>query len=553
MDTLSARFVEAATVGGEVTFVSGDEHTTLPWAELHENARGIAAALQSRGIGIGDHVALLGPTTRELVTTMQGIWLAGATMVCLPLPMRLASIEEFVDQTRTRVAKADACLLVVDPQLAEFVVDQPGDPDRVNLDDLMVEASGRASEWVVPAVGPDDLAIIQFTSGSTSEPKGVMLPHRVILANLDGAISVGNLDLDNDVFVSWLPLYHDMGLVGLLLIPMLTGARLVLGAPQDFTARPSRWMQWMHDYRGTVTAGPNFAWALVARSLRRANEVLDLSPLRIALNGAEPVDPLSVRTLLEAGERHGMSPGSVFPAFGMAELAIAGTFPPVGRGLRTDCVDLQSIEVDRFAQAVEVGSEGAREFVVLGSPIPGLEIRIVDPATAEPRDERQVGELEFRGTSVTSGYYRNPDATEQMFRDGWLRTGDLAYMLDGELVLCGRIKDVIIVGGRNIFPEDVERSVAKVDGVRPGNVIAFGVDGKRGHEAMIVVAEVKGDATDALIRNIREAARAVSGLPPGDVVLVPAGTLPKTSSGKLQRSLCRERYLDESLPVLAPE
>jgi fatty-acyl-CoA synthase len=222
MDTLSARFVEAATVGGEVTFVSGDEHTTLPWAEVHENARGIAAALQSRGIGIGDHVALLGPTTRELVTTMQGIWLAGATMVCLPLPMRLASIEEFVDQTRTRVAKADACLLVVDPQLAEFVVDQPGDPDRVNLDDLMAEASGRASEWVVPAVGPDDLAIIQFTSGSTSEPKGVMLPHRVILANLDGAISVGNLDLDNDVFVSWLPLYHDMGLVGLLLIPPVT-------------------------------------------------------------------------------------------------------------------------------------------------------------------------------------------------------------------------------------------------------------------------------------------------------------------------------------------
>jgi fatty-acyl-CoA synthase len=177
----------------------------------------------------------------------------------------------------------------------------------------------------------------------------------------------------------------------------------------------------------------------------------------------------------------------------------------------------------------------------------------VDPSTAEPRDERQVGELEFRGTSVTSGYYRNPEATEQMFRDGWLRTGDLAYMLDGDLVLCGRIKDVIIVGGRNIFPEDVERSVAKVDGVRPGNVIAFGVDGKRGHEAMIVVAEVKGDATDALIRNIREAARAVSGLPPGDVVLVPAGTLPKTSSGKLQRSLCRERYLNESLPVLAPE
>lgn len=551
MDTLTARFEKAATVGGEVTFVSGDDHVTVGWAQLHEDAKSVAAALQARGIEPGDHVALLGPTTRELVTTMQGIWLAGATMVCLPLPMRLASIEEFVNQTRTRVSKADAKLLVVDPQLAEFVVDQPGDPDRTNLDELTAEAATLSPEaWVRPDDDPDALAIIQFTSGSTSEPKGVTLPHHVILANLDGACEVGSLDLDNDVFVSWLPLYHDMGLVGLLLIPMTSGARLVLGAPQDFTARPSRWMQWIHDYRGTVTAGPNFSWALVARGLTRAKEVLDLSCLRIALNGAEPVDPAGVQALLEAGERHGMSAGSVFPAFGMAEVAIAGTFPNVGQGLRTDPIDLQTLEQERFAAPADPDAPGTRSFVVLGRPIPGLEIRVVDPATAEPLGARQVGELEIRGTSVTPGYYKNPEATAEMFRDGWLRTGDLSYLLDGELVLCGRIKDVIIVGGRNIFPEDVERSVATVDGVRPGNVIAFGIDGRRGQEAMVVVAEIKGDPSDDLTRNVREAARSVSGLPPSDVVLVPAGTLPKTSSGKLQRSLCRQRFLDDTLSLI---
>lgn len=550
MSTLTERFVSAATVGGEVTFISGDDHLTVPWAEVHDDAKGVAAALQARGVQPGDRIALLGPTSRHLVTTMQGIWLAGATMVCLPLPMRLASIEEFVDQTRSRVHKAEARMLVVDPQLAEFVVSQPGDPEQVGLDELWEASRGQASAWDRPPDDPDALAIIQFTSGSTSEPKGVMLPHHVILANLDGAIEVGSLDLDNDVFVSWLPLYHDMGLVGLLLIPMITGARLVLGAPQDFTARPARWMQWMHDYRGSVTAGPNFAWALVARSLRRAKEELDLSSLRIALNGAEPIDPTSVRSLLESGERHGMSPGSVFPAFGMAEVAIAGTFPEVGQGLRTDVVDLGAIESERYAAPAELDDEGAREFVLLGKPIPGLEIRIVHPDTAEPLADREVGELEIRGTSVTPGYFRNPEATAEMFRDGWLRTGDLAYQLDGELVLCGRIKDVIIVGGRNIFPEDVERAVAKVEGVRPGNVIAFGAAGRRGAEAMVVVAEVKADADDELIRHIREAARAVSGLPPSDVVLVGAGTLPKTSSGKLQRSLCRQRYLDEALEPL---
>ncbi|MCC5951940.1 MAG: AMP-binding protein [Acidimicrobiia bacterium] len=553
MDTLTERIQAAAEHASSITFVSGDAQVTLPWAQLHDEARGVAAALAAEGVRPGDHVALLGPTTRELVTTIQAIWLAGATVVALPLPMRLASIEEFVAQTRERIARADVRLLVIDPQLSAFVEPEEGDPARIELDALATEGArlGGAA-WSMPAQDPNSLAILQFTSGSTSEPKGVMLPHHTILANLDAIAERGKLDLDNDCFVSWLPLYHDMGLVGLLGLPMISGTRMVLGAPQDFTGRPSRWMEWISEHAGTVTAGPNFAWALAARSLRRSKETLDLSHLRVALNGAEPIDPTSVRELIDAGARHGLRPGAIFPAFGMAEVAIAGTFPDPMAGLRTDPVDRGVLENERYAAPAPVGGERTREFALLGRPMAGLEMRVVDPATGHELADREVGELELRGTSVTPGYYRNAEATEAMFRDGWLRTGDLAYTLGAELVLCGRIKDVIIVGGRNIFPEDVERAAAAVEGVRPGNVIAFGVEGRRGAEAFAVVAEIKGESNDVLQREVHDRVRDACGHPPHDVVLVPAGTLPKTSSGKLQRSLCRQRYLDGTLePVNA--
>ncbi|MEZ5144406.1 MAG: fatty acyl-AMP ligase [Acidimicrobiales bacterium] len=536
------RIEEAAQSGASITFMSGDTGVTVPWSQLHDEAKALATALQVRGIGPGDHVALLGPTSRPLVTMIQATWLAGATVMVLPLPMRLASIEEFVHQTRVRVIKGDTSLLVIDDQLAEFISPEPGDPPTASFDELAGEAAtvGTAS-WRRPPEDPERLAILQFTSGSTSEPKGVMLPDRVLCANLDAAVEAGDLQ-DDDVFISWLPLYHDMGLVGMLSIPMTIGRGLVLGAPQDFLARPLRWLEWMSDHRGTVTAGPNFSWVLATRALRRA-EGLDLSSMRIALNGAEPVDPRSVEAFCAAAAPFGFRPEAVFPAFGMAELAIAGTFPVPLTGLRTDPVDRRVLEGERLAVPAEPGAEGTREFVRLGRAVPGLEIRVVDPDSGSELGAREVGELEIRGTSVTTGYYKNPDATAALFRDGWLRTGDLAYLLDGELVLCGRIKDVIILGGRNVFPEDIERAVATVDGVRPGNIIAFGVEGNKGHERVVVVAEAKGDDHDAIRHEVHHRAMEVSGVPPHEIVLVSPGTLPKTSSGKLQRSLCRQRFL----------
>jgi fatty-acyl-CoA synthase len=553
MQTLEMRIEAAASVGGTVTFMSGDTGDSLPWAQLHSEARAVAAALQQRGVKVGDHVALLGPTTRDLVTGIQATWLAGATLMVLPLPMRMGSIDDFISQTRSRLTRGDVDLLLIDPQLADFLVAEPTDPPTVRLD-VMVEEGRQvgADAWVRPDGDPERLAILQFTSGSTSEPKGVMLPHRAVCANVDGMIAIGGWDTSVDVMVSWLPLYHDMGLVGMLIIPMTTGASLVLGAPQDFMAKPLRWMQWLSDHKGTTTAGPNFSWSLATRALRRA-EGLDLSPLRIGLNGAEPVDPESVRAFIEQGARFGMRPGAVFPAFGMAEVSIAGTFPPALAGLRTDVVDGRAVEHERYAAPAEIDSDGAREFALLGKAIPGLDIRIVDPETGQAHKDREVGELEIRGTSLTTGYYNNPEATDAGFRGEWLRTGDLAYLIDGELVLCGRIKDIIILGGRNVFPDDIERAVGAIEGVRIGNVVAVGVDkGRGGKEVVVVLAEVKSDDYDLIRKQAHHRAMDVSGVPPHDVVLLRAGTLPKTSSGKLQRSLAKQRYLAGELEVAVP-
>lgn len=552
--TLLDRIEKAAGKSGSVTFVVGGGEDRVPWRQLHEEARDVATMLQSMGIRPGQHVSILAPTSRALVTAMQACWLAGATLIVLPLPMRLASLEEFTEQTKSRVANAHTDLLIVDADLAPFLgdaVDAADAPPVALLQDLVAKAASNGSAaYERPSVQPDDLAILQFTSGSTSDPKGVMIPHRIICANHDAMIDRARMT-DADVLVSWLPLYHDMGLVGLLLLGMAQGVELVLAAPQDFLGDPGRWMEWIAKYGGTATAGPNFSWVLAARALRLRKEPLDLSSLRIALNGAEPVDPATVRTFVEAGARHRLHPGAVFPAFGMAEVAIGGTFPEPLAGLRTDLVDGRVLEHESYAApAASAVGDNVRELVKLGRVLDGMELRIVDPETGDRRGEREVGELEIRGSSVTPGYYNNPEATEALFRDGWLRTGDLAYLVDGDLVICGRIKDVIIVGGRNVYPQDVERAVAEVDGVRAGNVIAFGVAGRHNKETLVVVAETKLADREALTSAVHHKVRESVGLPVKDVVLVAPGSLPKTSSGKLQRALCKQRYLAEELQLV---
>ena len=558
MTSLCSRLEAGAGGPGAVTFVgaaAGDRGThRVGWDELHADARAMAAALQARGVAPGAHVALVGTTSRPFVTALQATWLAGATVVALPLPMRLGSIEEFVDQTRARVEHADAAVVVVDPELAEFLDPPPAGAPVVTLDVLATEAPRIGPEALDrPADDPERLAVLQFTSGSTAEPKGVMLPDRCLVANVDAIASALGISAA-DRAVSWLPLYHDMGLIGMLMTPMLTGFELVLGAPTDFLGSPECWLQWISEYRGTITAGPNFAYALAARALRRSGP-LDLSSWRLALNGAEPVDPTAVETFCAAAAPHGFAATSAFPVFGMAEATLAVTFPAIGGGMQVDHVDRVALETERYAAPAAGGTAESRRLAVLGRPLEGFELRICDPETGDRLRDREVGELELRGPSITPGYYQNAAATDAAFHDGWFRTGDLAYLVEGQLVVCGRLKDMIIVGGRNVFPEDVERAAGAVDGVRAGNVIAFGSDRRRGRgrgkEAIIVVAETRADDDTEPVRDaVKNRVTDAVGVPPVEVVLVRPGSLPKTSSGKLQRSLCRDRYhADELEPV----
>ncbi|MEY4224512.1 MAG: hypothetical protein RIS33_1446 [Actinomycetota bacterium] len=552
-----ARLERAADAPTGVRFVGAsvkpaDGPDFIAWRQIHDEARAVAATLQSLGIAPGDHVAILGPTSRALMTIVRGCWLAGAASMVLPLPMRMASLDAFVDSTRARIRHGEAKLVLIDDLLADFYQAAPGDPPIKPMAAVLPGAGRPTGDRLEsPADDPERLVILQYTSGSTSEPKGVMIPDRVLCANIDASCEAAELT-QSEVMVSWLPLYHDMGLVGFLSIPMLKGVQLVQAAPQDFMAHPGSWMQWISDWKGTATAGPNFSWVLATRALKRMKDI-DLSSLTLALSGAEPVDPVAVEAFVNEAGRFGFRAGSVFPAFGMAEVAIGGAFPKRHRGLVCDSVDRIVLERERIAKEVDPNDDDqihVRRLPLLGRAVPGLEMKIVDPDTRVELPERHVGELLLRGTSVTPGYYKRPEATAAMFHDGWLCTGDLAYTLDGELVICGRIKDVIIVGGRNVFPEDIERAVGAIEGVRAGNVIAFGIDGYKGKETVIVVAEVKDVDLERVRADIHHSALEVSGLPPRDVMLVKPGTLPKTSSGKLQRAKCRELYLDGGLELV---
>ncbi|MFC5232666.1 fatty acyl-AMP ligase [Pseudonocardia zijingensis] len=519
------------------------------WPQVHATARRMAAALRSGAAGVpglerGGAVGVLAGQPVTIAPAAQAVWLCGGSVTMLHQPTARTDLAAWAQDTVSVLRMIDARLVLLGAPFDALapVLTEYGIPFRT-LDAL---AENGDLEPDAAVAGEDDTALLQLTSGSTAEPKAVRITHRNLYANLSGMVEASRLDVERDVMVSWLPLFHDMGMVGFMTVPMTTGLELVSVTPADFLTRPLLWAELISKHGGTVTAAPNFAYAVLARQLARAEEgSLDLSTLRIALNGAEPIDPDAVEAFTSAGARFGLRPESVLAAYGMAETALGVSFAPVETGLQVDTIDAEQLEEHR--RAVPAGDAPARRFPRLGPTLPGIEARAVAD-DGRVLGEREVGVLQLRGESVTPGYLTvdGPVATQDA--EGWLDTGDEGYLVDGEVVVCGRRKDVIIMGGRNIYPTDIERAAATAADVRAGNTVAVralaGAEGGRHRESFTVVVESRraGDheAEQLIRKDVIGCVVSAVGVRPAEVVVLPPGSLPKTPSGKLRRAATAE-------------
>lgn len=539
------------------------ERRELSYGELASRAQRVASALLERGVGAGDAVGIMLPSGLEYFAIFLGVEMAGAVPVPVYPPTRRSQLEDHLQRQSRILSTARTRLLVafsdVKPLMRLISGEVPELEGIVTAEDL-VESGDEAGR---PTIEAEDTAFLQFTSGSTGQPKGVILTHANLLANLravGGVVDIGR----EDVVVSWLPLYHDMGLIGAWMGSLYFGVPLVLMSPLAFLRRPARWLQAISRHEATISASPNFGYALATRKVDdEVLEDLDLSGWRVALNGAEPVSPETVESFCERFEPCGFSRQAMMPVYGLAENSVAVAFTPPGRGPRIESIDRETLQRERRAVPVEE-EEGGEDrgdvvrFVSCGHPIPDHEVRIVGDDGREVA-ERHEGRLQFRGPSSTSGYYRNPDATSDLFsggeksEDAWLESDDLGYVAGGEVFLTGRTKDVIIRAGRNVYPQELEEAVGDLEGVRAGCVAVFAVeDSEDGTEGLVVMAEtrlVDEEARSDLEDRISSLAVDLTGTSADDVALVPPRTVPKTSSGKIRRSAARETYLEGGTPT----
>jgi fatty-acyl-CoA synthase len=541
-----SRFVEmllntAAT--SERGIVTGEPKQAVrrAWSEVHQQAVGMAGALvrgtdTRPGMVPGAAVAVLAADPAMIAPAVQAVWLAGGSVTMLHQPTPRTDLAEWSEDTVKVLDMIESGLVLLGAPFDALapVLEQHGVDYRL-LPDLL---GGQPLADVVPSA-EDATALLQLTSGSTADPKAVRITHGNLFANITSMKQAAALEPERDVMVSWLPLFHDMGMIGFLTLPMSLGIELVKTTPADFLGGPLLWPALISKYGGTVTAAPNFAYAMVGRRMAKVDEpdAYDLSTLRIALNGAEPIDEAAVRGFVDAGARFKMPAECVLAAYGMAEATLAVSFAPLFTGLSVDVIDTDELEAHNRAVPAETGN--TRAFSLLGPPLPGLEVVAVD-ADGKALGDREVGELRVRGAAVTPGYLtvHGPLATQDA--DGWLATGDLGYLVDGQVVVCGRIKDVIIMGGRNIYPTDIERAAQSVQGVRPGNAVAVRLDAgsRRERFAVAVESTLAGDqdAEHALGKEITARVVDAVGVRPVGVYVLGAGTLPKTPSGKLRRS-----------------
>lgn len=530
----------SSTAARPVAVIGGHGTQLSNWGSLQDDALRVAAALQPYGMAPGCRVAILGGTSRELITAIQAVWLAGCTLTILPLAGRQRSSSRFAEQTRSRVRWLQPTFVLGESTWLQTVGLEPttaGEPMVFELSQLeRLAANASPDQLDHPSHEPGRLALLQLTSGSTAEPRAVMVPERCLVANV-GAIRDG-LQLDEaDRIMSWLPLFHDMGLIGMLTLAMATGTSLVLADTGTFAVQPRRWMEWMSDFQATISCAPNFAYGLAAKTFESGG-TYDLTRWRIAINGAEPIDVPTLERFIAMAGVHGFPASAAFCVYGLAEATLAVTFPTPGTGLQVDTIERTALEKAGQARPAARDAVDSRAFPLLGTPLADFELRIRKDAGPLAAD-REIGELEIKGSSVTPGYLDGP----QLPADGWFRTGDLAYWTGEQLVISGRAKDMIIVAGRNLYPEDIERAAVLVNGVRAGNVVAFGVE-VNGREAVVVAAECRIGVRPELRRSVARIVRDTVGVSPYDVLLLEPGALPKTSSGKLQRARCRQDYLD---------
>ncbi len=518
---------------------------TITYAALDRGARAAASGLIDRGVARGDRVAIMLPTGRAFFECFFGVLMAGAIPVPIYPPFRRAQIEDHLRRQAGILRNAAAMLIVTDEEIRPLggLLLGLADDLRGLATPTELKASGTLAE-PMPAAA-DTIALIQYTSGSTGDPKGVVLAHANLLANIR-AMGEALEASARDVFVSWLPLYHDMGLIGAWLGSLYYAVPVAIMPPLAFLANPVRWLALIHRHRATLSAAPNFAFELCLRSVRdRDMGGLDLGSLRMVVNGAEPVSPGTIRRFAERMRPFGFRPEAMAPVYGLAECSVGLAFPPVGRAPIIDRVRRDALSTAGRAEPAAPDDATALEFVACGRPLPRHQIRIVDDLGRELPDRRQ-GRLQFTGPSTTKGYFRAPEKTRALFSGEWLESGDLAYVAGGDVFITGRIKDMIIRAGRNLYPHELEEFIGNIAGVRKGCVVAFASpDQRTGTERLIVMAETRlsdEPGREGLRERIAEASLALLETPPDAIVLVPPHTVPKTSSGKIRRSAARAMY-----------
>ena len=543
-DTINDAFAAAASTESGFTFLDLHEREVfLPFSAVHRRAEGTAAALRAIGVAPGDRVAIVLGTSPSFLDAFFGALLAGAVPVPLYPPLRLGKLGEYHDATARMVRAVEACVIVTDRRIGALLGHtveraRPALGCR-HVEDLREDSGGTLSA----PVRADALALIQFSSGSTTDPKPVALSHTNLMTHL---AALHALLPPEEHFpqkgVSWLPLYHDMGLIGCLLLAIYVPGPLVLIRPEHFLTRPALWLRAIARHRATLSAAPMFGYSLCERRVTDdALAGVDLSSWRMALCGAEP---LSLEVLVRFARRFadfGFDARALRPAYGLAEAALAVTLAPFGRpptGLGVD-----SAELARTGRA----RDGRSTLVSVGTPAPGVEVEVRD-AKGLPRSERSVGRIWVRGPSVMAGYFRQPHTTARVIARGWLDTGDLGFAANGELYICGRVKDLIIIRGANHAPQEFEACASEVEGVRPGCVVALGFvpEANEGEHLLVLAERSRGvaDNRDAgIAAAIRQTILLRTGIRPHIVVMLEPGTLPRTSSGKLRRGEARRRYL----------